>query len=117
MEIIKKGNAHKWHVYYCKCPLCGTEVKILKGDPDIIKYHNVRDTYSEHITWKCPVCEEDVLTITGSDIYGSGKKNLISEANETISLEEKELLNSWTDTVNQSNPDNVYCTGKWNSNN
>ena len=117
MEIIKRGKAHKWKAYYCECPLCGTQVRILKGDPDIERYRHATDSFQESITWRCPECLEEVLTKTSKDHYGSGEQNIIKYGEEVISLEDKKLIESWKDTINTYNPDNAYCIGIWDSNN
>ena len=113
MEIIKKGKANKSIVWRCRCPLCETEVKIIKGDPDILRYHNCVGNFSEEVTWKCPVCETEVESKTGEH-RNSSDINVISVKEEIISPEEKALVESW-DCVDLSE-EHPWYKGMWNTN-
>ena len=115
MEIIKRGKANKSEVWRCKCPLCETEVKILKGDPDILKYHNCSGSFREEVKWICPVCETEVVSAT-AEHHGSATENLISCKEEVITAEEKELIMSWgcVDNLDDEHP---WYKGIWNRNN
>lgn len=115
MEIIKKGRAHLAEVWRCKCPMCDTEVKIIKGDPDIIKYHNCQSSFREEVTWECPVCKTEVLSATGEH-RTSAWTNVISKQSEVLSHKEKELLDSWDCLRECINSDTRYYIGKWDSN-
>ena len=116
MEILKRGTAHIAEVWRCTCPMCGTEVKIIKGDPEIIKYHNCCSSFKETVTWQCPVCETEVNSSTGEH-HGSSWTNLTSKKSEVLSKEEKELLDSWDCLRVCNNGSSTYYVGKWNSNN
>ena len=115
MEILKRGTAHMAEVWRCTCPMCETEVKIIKGDPEIIKYHNWRGSFKETVTWQCPVCETEVNSSTGEH-NNSSWTNLTSKKKEVLSKEEKELLDSWN-CLRVGRDGSTYYVGTWDSNN
>ena len=98
MKILKRGEMHKWKCYKLRCPLCGTEVELLRGDPEIIEYYNFVGSFREDIKWKCPVCNSEVESSTPRDRGGSGT-NHISSGVRQITPEERALIDSWQDTV------------------
>ena len=117
MEILKKGTAHLSEVWRCNCPFCGTIVKIIKGDPDIIRYHNCSSSFREEVYWKCPICESEVCSHTGEH-HGSPWENVESRKTEVLTPKEAEQLESWDCRRKCTNSDDsYYYVGKWNSNN
>ena len=98
MKILKKGAMHKWKVYTLRCPLCGTEVELLKGDPEIKEYFDFAYSYREDIKWKCPVCDTEVESSTPSNHGGTGT-NHISSVVRQITPEERAMIDNWQDTV------------------
>lgn len=115
MQITKKGIAHLAKVWRCKCPLCGTEVKIIEGDPSINKYHNESGTFREIVYWDCPVCEQEVKTAT-SQHHGSETINLISCKTEVLSPEEREERDKYPGFGHCVNSDEIWWdnSSKWN---
>ena len=119
MEILKKGEAHIAKVWRCKCPLCETEVKIIEGDPEIVKYHNCSGSFREIVTWKCPVCEQEIESKTAENHF-SATVNLISCKKEVLSIEERNEMRSWPGYTErpECNGGGYYWrdSSKWNSN-
>lgn len=90
---------HKWKVYTLRCPLCGTEVELLKGDPEIKEYFDFAYSYREDIKWKCPVCGEEVESSTPSNMLHGAGTNCISSGVRKITPEQRAEIDSWQDTV------------------
>lgn len=118
MKILKRGEMHKWKVYKLRCPLCGTEVEILKGDPEIIEYYDSTYSYREDVKWKCPICAMEVDSSTPSNRAGDGKNHVFSGVRQ-ITPEERAEINSWNDTVywqeneEERNYDKAMFRGTW----
>lgn len=94
MKILKRGALHKWKAFTLRCPLCGTEVEILKGDPEIMEYFDHPHSFREDIKWMCPVCETDVESSTPRDRGGAGR-NYISSGIRQITPEERAIIDTW----------------------
>lgn len=118
MKILKKGELHKWKYYTLRCPLCGTEIEILKGDPEIIEYYDFTGSFREDIKWKCPVCGTEVESSTPRDRGGCGK-NCLSSGIKQITPEERALIETWQETVGwyenteEKKYDNTVFKGVW----
>ena len=117
MKILKRGALHQWKAYTLRCALCGTEVEILKGDPEIIEYYDFPHSFREDIKWTCPICATEVTSSTPRDRGGAGT-NYISSGIRKIRPEECAEIDTWKtvwwqEGVEERNYDLARFTGVW----
>lgn len=72
MKVLKEGKLNKRMAWYCACSTCGSELRILEGDPmatDPVCYNC--DTSQYYVRYICPVCRSKGKAFTKSCIPGS----------------------------------------------
>lgn len=105
MKILKEGEAHKRDVFYAECKFCGTQVRILDGDPRSYKEWRGFNDQGYRFWWICPICGslEEGTTGVMDNTYGDRVKKV---KDELITMEDKKEIESWeTDPLDDINED------------
>lgn len=77
--IIKRGEAHKMHVWTTSCDLCDSRLKLFEdlSDPAVEKFGSC-GTNTVYVTYTCPVCNETQRAYAHEfDDHGTNPKEII----------------------------------------
>ncbi|MBP5595020.1 MAG: hypothetical protein J6Y02_06535 [Pseudobutyrivibrio sp.] len=93
-KVLKEGTLNKRDAWFCTCNTCGSELRIIQGDPiatDPVIYKCDVGVY--RIRYICPVCGQKELAETGPDMYISAKhkahyKTIIIDQDDLLEIDE-----------------------------
>lgn len=91
MKILKEGKLHKAMAWFTKCSTCGSELRIIQGDPwatkDVCYNCDARQYYIRYI---CPVCRSKNRAYTNSSfgVVGNAKyKEIVLDEEDRNEIE------------------------------
>lgn len=73
MKVLKEGKLHKRMAWFVSCSCCGSEIRILDGDPMATKpvCYNC-DASQYYARYICPVCRSKEVAMTDSSFKDNG---------------------------------------------
>lgn len=111
MKILKEGKLNKRHAWFTTCDTCGSELRILEGDPystpDVCYQCDRRQYFTRYI---CPVCHSKKVAYTASAF---GEKANAEYKEIILEKEDREEIESWKQNVYHiSNDDLSWITNR-----
>lgn len=95
MKILKEGKLNKRMAWFTTCDTCGSEIRILEGDPfstlDVCYQCDRRQYFTRYI---CPVCNSKMVAYTAS-AFGEKANAVYKEI--ILKKEDREEIESWKD--------------------
>lgn len=76
MKVLKEGKQNRKMAWYCKCSTCGSELRILEGDPmatNPVRYNC--DVSQYYVRYICPVCKSKEKAFTKAHYPASPEAN------------------------------------------
>lgn len=77
--ILKRGEAHKMHVWTTECDLCESKLQLFEDltDPSVAEFGSA-GTNTVYISYVCPVCNQSQRAYAhGFDCYGTSPGEII----------------------------------------
>ena len=94
MKILHEGKLHKKMAWFTECITCGSELRIIEGDPHAGRLCYNCDASQYYIRYICPVCNAKNAAWTRSSF---GKEANAKYKEIVLTNEDRDEINNWGD--------------------